>query len=477
MNFRVFKNLSLLAVVILFLNASSLSAQTFTVLHTFGASSGITNLDGVYPRGDLVLAGGTLYGTAYSGGPNGYGTVFSVGTNGGSFSLLYSFTAGADGAFPLRHLVLGGNTLYGTAGRGNIGGYGSIFSVGTNGGFATVYSFSGGSDGSYPGPGLLLRGNTLYGSANQGGANGCGTVFSVNTNGSNFALLHTFGGSPDGKNPFGGLVLSGSMLYSTAQNGGLNSNSGFGTLFSIDVDAMAFTLLHAFSGHTNTDGQSPQGGLVLSSNTLYGTTFDGGSNSYGTVYSFSTGTSNYAVLRSFSNGPDGAYLEAGLAVAGNTLYGATLRDGASAYSGTLFSLNTDGSSFTLLHAFSAAIPDYGYTNWDGAMPYGELTVLGNVLYGAAQMGGANGSGTVFSLAIEPAITNLSLAGTNAVLNGINSIAGHTYTVLTSTNLALPLNQWTPVATNLLNSGGDFSITATNAVNSPDLQQYYILRTQ
>ena len=40
----------------------------------------------------------------------------------------------------------------------------------------------------------------------------------------------------------------------------------------------------------------------------------------------------------------------------------------------------------------------------------------------------------------------------------------------STNLAL--NQWPPVATNLLNAGGNFTITATNTVNHTDPQRFY-----
>ena len=51
-------------------------------------------------------------------------------------------------------------------------------------------------------------------------------------------------------------------------------------------------------------------------------------------------------------------------------------------------------------------------------------------------------------------------------------------VLASTDLFLPLNQWTPIATNTLVTSGDFDITATNAngVGAPT-QQFFILQTQ
>jgi subtilase family serine protease len=77
----------------------------------------------------------------------------------------------------------------------------------------------------------------------------------------------------------------------------------------------------------------------------------------------------------------------------------------------------------------------------------------------------------------PGIAGISLSGTNLVINGCNGFSGTTYYVLMSTNVALPLNQWTPVATNVLNTSGNFSITATNAVNLNVPQCFYILQMQ
>jgi hypothetical protein len=71
----------------------------------------------------------------------------------------------------------------------------------------------------------------------------------------------------------------------------------------------------------------------------------------------------------------------------------------------------------------------------------------------------------------------TLAGANLVLNGINGMSGATYYVLMSTNLTLPLSQWTPVATNVLSASGNFTITATNAVTRTVPQRFYILQTQ
>ena len=101
-------------------------AQTFTVLHTFGAGT-----DGSQPV-NVVLMGNTLYGTTYAGGTNKSGTVFSVNTDGTGYTVLHSFaaaaanvsgdTTNADGSNPEGPLTVGGNTLYGTAVGGGTNG-------------------------------------------------------------------------------------------------------------------------------------------------------------------------------------------------------------------------------------------------------------------------------------------------------------------------------------------------------------------
>ncbi len=455
-----------------------LSAQPIELLHTFSAAAGITNLEGLQPRADLVLWDNTLYGTTPLGGANGYGTVFSLNTDGTGFTVLHSFKGDVDGTVPNKDLVLYGNKLYGTVGRGtNGGGYGSVFSLDTNGSnFTLIYTFNSNATGALgePNAGLLLSGETLYGAAYQGGISNAGSIFSVDTNGS-FNLLHLFDPGTEGANPLGTLVLSSGMLYGTTRNGG--TNGLYGTVFSMGTDGNNFKVLHTFSGAPTLDGRNPNAGLILSGNTLYGTTGFGGTSGGGTVFSISTDGSSYTVIHSF-NSPvgEGKIPEAALALQGGMLYGTTL-GGSSSLSGTVFSVNTNGSSFSILHTFSVAAATYGYTNSDGAQPYGSLAIAGDVLYGTTSAGGPTGMGTVFRLIVAPEITNLHLDGANLVLKAINGVAGCTYTVLTSTDLISPLYKWTPITTNYLSVGGDFTITANNAVNANSGQRFYSLLAQ
>jgi uncharacterized repeat protein (TIGR03803 family) len=228
----------------------------------------------------LILSGNTLYGTTYGGG-SGAGTVFAIKTNGTSFTTLYRFTGGSDGANPDAGLTLAGNTLYGTT-YGGGSGAGTVFAIGTNGtGFTTLYRFTGGSDGSTPVAGLILSGNTLYGTATVGGSSSDGTVFAIGTNGTGFTILYSFTGAADGANPEGGLIINGNTLFGTANGGG---SSGYGTIFQVNTDGTDFANLYNFIG--NADGAYPEAGVILLGNTLYGTAELGGSSGDGAVFNF-----------------------------------------------------------------------------------------------------------------------------------------------------------------------------------------------
>lgn len=355
---------------------------------------------------------------------------------------LYIFTATSgsdsnnlDGAFPECPLLLLGADLFGTAINGGTEGNGSVFAIRTNGlGFTNIHSFSAGDtnasglytniDGANPFAGLVISGNTLFGTTASGGSAGSGTVFSVNTDGSGFTNLHNFpaiSGSPffaniDGANPLAGLVLLGNTLYGTAQNGG---NAGNGTVFSLNTNGSGFSVLHSFSSgatndalenYTNSDGAIPVAALILSGNTLFGMAEYGGTGASGTVFSINIDNHDFTNLYNFTANTydpvlglylnsDGAYPISGLILSGNTLYG-TAQNGGTNGTGTIFSLDTNDLVFTLLYAFSA--PNYNaeqqdYTNTDGFFPVAPLLLSGGTLYGTAQDGGGADIGTVFSI--------------------------------------------------------------------------------
>jgi len=426
------------------------TAQTFTTLHSFTNSP-----DGANPYASLILSGNTLYGTTQFGGSSNIGTVFAVNTDGTGFTNLYSFIGSSYEANPRASLILSGNTLYGTATYGGGSDNGTVFAINTNGmGFTNLYSFTGGSDGANPFDGLILSGNTLYGTAFNGGSSYSGTLFAVNTSGTGFTNLYTFTGGSDGGNPFAGLILSGSTLYGTAEFGG---SSGRGTMFAINTNGMGFTNLYSFTAapypnFTNSDGGNPFGGLILSGNTLYGTAAYAGSLAYGTVFKVNTDGTGFTNLYSFTGGNDGATPEAGLILSGNTLYG-TARLGGSYNGGTVFAINTDGTGFTNLYSFTGGS--------DGATPLAGLILSGNTLYGTAYAGGDAGNGTVFSLSLPPASTpqlTIIPIGANVILTWPANATG--FTLEFATNLVSPAVWSTNLPSPVVVNGQN---TVTNAI--------------
>jgi uncharacterized repeat protein (TIGR03803 family) len=180
--------------------------------------------------------------------------------------------------------------------------------------------------------------------------------------------------------------------------------AGLGLIMVGRVTAQTFTTLHNFSalsGITNSDGKLPDAGLILSGNTLYGTANNGGSADNGTVFRVNTDGSSFTNLHSFTafasgTNSDGADPRASLLISGTNLYG-TAYEGGSSDCGTVFRVNTDGTDFTNLHSFPLVSGPYPPTNSDGAFPLAGLVLSGSTLYGTAADGGTNGCGTVFAI--------------------------------------------------------------------------------
>ena len=420
------------------IGTSQATAQTFTTLRSFtaiSASSPYTNADGQKPNAALLLSGNRLYGIAKNGGRWGNGTVFALNTDGTGFTNLHTFAATSGGSLPnfanleginpQSDLILSGNTLYGTAPYGGTNGNGTVFAVNIDGtGFINLHTFTSGpganKDGASPFGGLVLFSNTLFGTASAGGNYGNGTVFAVSTDGTGFTNLHSFNVS-EGAAPFGGLVLSGKTLFGTTADGGPSAD---GTVFAVSTDGSTFTNLHSFTGR---DGASPFAGLILSANTLYGTT-EGSSIGYGAVFAVSTDGRSFTNLHTF-NRSEGWEPQGRLFLSGNTLYGTATYGGIGQNgNGTLFAIKTDGTGFTNLHKFTAtAGSEGGYgVNMDGGYPVGGLILSGNTLFGTTHMGGASGTGTIFTLSFTPQLT-LVPSGSNLVFAWPTNYAGFDYT--------------------------------------------------
>ena len=143
--------------------------------------------DGGYPAAGLIFdQAGNLYGASSNGGTGGGGTIFELSPGVGgtwTFTVLYSFAGGYQ-CGPWGALVMDtvGN-LYGTTACDGKYGFGDVFELSPGSGgwtYTNLYDFTGGTDGANPISNVLLHPNgKLYGTASAGGSQGLGAVWEI----------------------------------------------------------------------------------------------------------------------------------------------------------------------------------------------------------------------------------------------------------------------------------------------------------
>lgn len=212
------------------------------VIHSFsGQRQGFT------PYGGLIQArDGNFYGTTVQGGTNltasfNRGTVFRL-TPAGVLTTLHTFT-GDDGSYPYGGLVQAADGFFygmasGLAVDGTVENLGAIFRVGTNGTFTNLYAFTGGADGANPVSSLIQASDgALYGTT-TGGDDTSGALFKITTGGA-FSVLATFNGG-NGAKPFGSVIQGADgNLYGTTTEQGVN---GGGTAYRYNLNAPPFII-------------------------------------------------------------------------------------------------------------------------------------------------------------------------------------------------------------------------------------------
>jgi uncharacterized repeat protein (TIGR03803 family) len=216
--------------------------------------------------------------------------------------------------------------FYGTTVAGGAHNDGTVFEITAAGKLRTLYSFcsqTNCTDGDQPFAGLVQGGNgNFYGTTELGGdvtdcvPYGCGTVFKITPSGT-LITLHSFVGT-DGGYPQAGVVkATDGNVYGTTTLGGAN---GYGTIFEL-TKAGTLTTLYSFCSQTGcTDGENLYGnGLVQATNgNFYGTTYGGGANGDGTVFSLSVGLGPFVETL-----PGAGKVGSEVRILGNKLTGAT----------------------------------------------------------------------------------------------------------------------------------------------------------
>ncbi|HEX6505760.1 MAG TPA: choice-of-anchor tandem repeat GloVer-containing protein [Terriglobales bacterium] len=361
-------------------------AQTYVDMFDF------VDANGCCPSYPGVLAqgrDGNLYGTTQNGGTNTYGTVFVMNLSTGFLSTLYSFDI-PHGQGPQAGLAMGfdGN-FYGTTYLGGASpGVGVLFKFTPGGPPTILHNFANTTDGAYPRqPPIPAPDGNLY------GVTGNGTnyvVYRVTPSGT-FTPVATAPGYSYA--PL--LLATDGKLYGVTNFGGTYNG---GTVFQLTLGKIPKVKIIYSFGSSQSTGFNPTGGLMQASDgKLYGTTPNGGSSSGGVLFQLTT-AGGYKVLRSFAAAApatDGYGPLAGLVQGSDGfLYGVNPNGGASGF-GTLFRINTTGSTFQVLHNFDGV---------SGANPTSTPILATNgKIYGMTMSGGAFHQGVFYSFdnALKP----------------------------------------------------------------------------
>jgi hypothetical protein len=122
----------------------------------------------------------------------------------------------------------------------------------------------------------------------------------------------------------------------------------------------------------------------------------------------------------------------------------------------------------------------GITNFSADRFVIHSTFFQNNLAGGNFYLHTNGNSLVLSFTNRPVVpiainSQFSIPNSQLILSGGGGNAGAPYIVLASTNLALPVAQWTVLATNYFDTNGDFNFTNSPDSNLP--QTFYLLKLQ
>jgi fibronectin-binding autotransporter adhesin len=147
-----------------------------------------------------------------------------------------------------------------------------------------------------------------------------------------------------------------------------------------------------------------------------------------------------------------------------------LQAGSLAYGGTL-SLNftagalVNGSSLKLFNASSYS------GSFASILP---ATPGAGLKWDTSRLATSGILGVVNAVIPVPTFSSWTVTSSGLVMSGTNGTANASFNVLSSTNVALPLNQWTTNASGTFDANGNFIVT--NAVNSGLPAQFFRLQT-
>lgn len=379
------------------------SRPSVTPVWAFDSTTGVspTSVFGqdIFQYRLLQGSDGRLYGVTQAGGSNGFGTAFAL-TLSGTCSVLANLNY-TDAFGTANPLAPSGTGFLSTSYQGgefttsyDAPGYGSAFTISATGILRVTQNFYQ-QDGAYPsGPltqiasSLIIRAN-FYGECSGGGEYGDGIIYVTGQNNGYTILHHLNNNLQEGSAPVGGLLLArDGKLYGMCFSGG---QYGYGTIFQVTTKGV-YKVIHHFQA---SEGQYPINALVQGAypdNNLYGTLMTGEVNSNGCLFSTDTTGANFQVIHVFS-GSGGSQPECTPFLLNGYLIG-TCSSGGYYGLGTLWSCKTDGTGFGDYFSFDGSFGEIPY--YAGALSYRYASSVQQYVEGTAFAGGEYNQGTIYA---------------------------------------------------------------------------------
>jgi alpha-galactosidase len=349
---------------------------------------------------------------------------------------------------PTNHLIVEPDAIFGMFQATNLNK--NFILNGTGQGYTV---FSEGSPDSIAGPITLNNGVCIFGASSgnnltlSNAVSGSGSLMVSNATAATTLFLNGTNNTYTGNTMVmsGTLALMGNTFISSSPLVLVNSGA------TLDATPRADTTLTLASGQTLTGSGTVKGNVTVSS----GATFEPGTGIGTLAISaklnlITASTTVISVNKSLS--PSNSLAQ----VAGNVVYGGTL---------VMTNLATNsfaaGDSFKI---FNAAAYSGAFTNVVPAIPGINLAWNTNTLSSGVLS-------VVASPTPSPQIVTTAMNGNDFVFSGTNGVAGWPYWVLTTTNITLPITNWSLVYTGAFDASGNFIYTNPAGSNA---QLFYLL---
>jgi len=471
------------------------NGMVFKINAATGELSTLVNL-GIHPstnEGSNPLSGlvadaeGQLWGTTFSGGIASQGTVYKVNPQTGVLTTMSDF--GQDGwqgvAYPERELVGDGlGSFWGVTRTGGANSLGTVYKVNEETGTLTLVAEFNLQENGYNPSGALMRDDAgnLWGSTMYSSGSTSGSIFKIDPHTDDLSYEHFFAGDPSGKaiHPQGGLLdIGDGTFWGTTY--GRGPFMGSGSVYKYEPSTSTRTTLVEFTGDGETNkGSGPTAPVVKDGQgNLWGTTSEGGSLGYGTVFKVNGETGVLTTVVDFGDAASaqlGRTPYAGLVYDGKgSLWGTTYGEWEGSH-GTVFKINASTGVATRVVQFTGD----GTQARSGSHPYygALLKHADGHLYGTTELGGPGASGTIYRIRLGPTVvtaSSSSVTGHTASLTGTANPNGAASTAFFEYGTSInDLNQVSAIQ-NVGAGASPASVTGSLTGLAPNTTYYYRLR--